>query len=271
MLPSGIATVVETTERDAWASFVEACPPPLAEGLGVRVERIGALLVTSVAAIDHPVFNRVTCVGVPAPVREAELDRALEVLRANGSRSYHVYVSPAAQPAELPRWLEERGLGRDGAFVKLLRDARPAPRAEGALEVRAVDAGAAEAFGAAACEAFELPPDLVPWFAAVARKPGWRAYAAHEPDTGEAVAVGALAIFGSRAWLGIAGTRPSQRRRGGQSLLLARRIDDALGAGATALCTEMPEPPLGDPASARNAERAGFTLVYRRETWAPPA
>jgi GNAT superfamily N-acetyltransferase len=269
VIPAQAARTVELTERDAWRSFCEACPPALARKLGLVVETLDSILVTSCAALDHPLLNRVTGLGIEEPATPELLDSALAVLRANGSRSFHVYVSPAAEPAAAwTSWLEARGLVRHERFHKLLRDTAPAAAAPAELELRPAGAEAAAALGSAVCDTYGLPAELAPWFGGIAGRDGWRVHASW--DRGEIVSFGALALVGDTGWLGVAGTAPSHRRRGAQRALVARRIADAAAAGCAWVCSETPEPPLGDPSSLGNLVRAGFRIVYERPSWGPP-
>ena len=66
--------------------------------------------------------------------------------------------------------------------------------------------------------------------------PGWRCFLAWSGD--EPAGCGALYVEGRLAWLGMAATRPSHRRRGAQIAILLARIEAARALGADAVYTE---------------------------------
>ncbi|MCY0386094.1 GNAT family N-acetyltransferase [Robbsia sp. Bb-Pol-6] len=102
--------------------------------------------------------------------------------------------------------------------------------------------------------------------------------AAHRLDTilrmldidGAPAGSAAMAIFdtslGKTAHLYIAGTLPEFRKRGVQAALLHARLQQARDMGCV-LATLTARPHNG---SARNAERAGFTLAYTKPTFVAP-
>jgi hypothetical protein len=66
--------------------------------------------------------------------------------------------------------------------------------------------------------------------------------------------------------------RTSHRRRGGQGALMARRIADAVAAGARYLVTETGEPMADEPnPSLANMKRCGFVTVASRLNFVGPA
>jgi len=70
------------------------------------------------------------------------------------------------------------------------------------------------------------------------------------------------------AWLGFGATTEGYRRRGGQSAMFARRLQDARDAGCRLAITETGEESADDPnPSYHNMLRAGFQLAYARRNW----
>lgn len=141
--------------------------------------------------------------------------------------------------------------------VKLTRPPGALVPVETPLRIVEVDGAQADVFGKTLCAATGMPEGMAPWNAALVGRPGWRCYLACDGD----VPVGTAALFldGDVAWLGAAGTLPTQRRRGGQRALIARRIADASAAGAKLLVSETglgPENP-----SLRNLLAAGFVVA----------
>ena len=82
-----------------------------------------------------------------------------------------------------------------------------------------------------------------------------------------AVAAAALFIDGTTGWLGTATTEARGRGQGLQRALIARRINDAVTAGCTLICTETGEPQPGQPSpSYHNILASGFDVVGLRRS-----
>ena len=81
-------------------------------------------------------------------------------------------------------------------------------------------------------------------------------------------------VNGEVGWLGFASTLKKYRKRGGQSALFARRIQDGLALGCKWFVTETGEDTPEDPnPSYHNMLRSGFKLAYLRRNYVhqPPA
>jgi hypothetical protein len=125
-------------------------------------------------------------------------------------------------------------------------------------------------FGKVVQAGFSAPPPFAFWAAALVGRPGWRSYVAYDGDT--PVGAGGLYSNHGLGWLGLGSTVPSHRGRGAQNALLARRIADAIEAGARGLVTETGQPRSGEEAahpSYRNILRAGFKVAYLRLNYRP--
>jgi GNAT superfamily N-acetyltransferase len=89
---------------------------------------------------------------------------------------------------------------------------------------------------------------------------------------GEPAAAAAVYIEGTHAWLGLGATLPAFRQRGGQSALLARRVQEAALRGASIAVTETGERVRDRPSNSyRNILRCGFTERYLRQNYLSPA
>ena len=95
-------------------------------------------------------------------------------------------------------------------------------------------------------------------YAAAIGEPTWRHYLIRVD--GEPAAASVLYITGETGQCFVTATRPEFRSRGFQTYFVARRLHDALEAGCTMAATQTV---IGN-ASARNMDRAGFTLLYKR-------
>src|SRR5262245_42484034 len=115
-----LSRIAEFTEADAYADLMMAVPADLRAQLGLRVERAESLVASGMAAADIALFTRVIGLGVAAPATEEVIDRVLALYAETGVRGM-VQLVPGAQPSELPGWLEARGIGRRGNWVKMIR------------------------------------------------------------------------------------------------------------------------------------------------------
>ena len=97
---------------------------------------------------------------------------------------------------------------------------------------------------------------------------GWVGYHYIAWEDAIAVACGAMYVHENVGWLGVAGTLPSHRKRGAQSALMARRIQDGLSLGCKWFVTETGEDTADRPnPSFHNMMRNGFALAYQRPNY----
>jgi hypothetical protein len=131
-----------------------------------------------------------------------------------------------------------------------------------------VNRESADAFGQIVQSGFGLPVATAKWFAALFGRPGWRLYLA---DDGQSpVACGAAFAQHGVAWLGMDATLTDFRRRGAQTALINRRIEDGLAARLLGFTAETGQPRAGQEAthtSYSNYKRAGFTPAYVRPNY----
>ena len=118
-----LAQLVEFGEAEACADMQLAA----AASLGTRVERIGSAVALLASQIPIMLFNRVIGLGLREPATEAMLDDVIAMYREAGVTRYAVQISPAARPAELPAWLEARGLSAHDNWAKVYRPAAAPP------------------------------------------------------------------------------------------------------------------------------------------------
>jgi GNAT superfamily N-acetyltransferase len=91
----------------------------------------------------------------------------------------------------------------------------------------------------------------------------WRTYIAR--IDGQAVAHAAMCVLRDQrcAVLGAGATHPSYRRRGCQTALIVRRVEDALAAGCALVAVETS----AASQSERNLQRLGFSVFFARGVW----
>jgi GNAT superfamily N-acetyltransferase len=218
------------------------------------------------ASADVLMFNMVLGLGVAAPAAEREVDDALRIYAEHGSPRCMIALAPCARPAELERWLAQRGFVRHNHWIRLARDVRPVAEARTDLRIAPFGRDRAREFGEMAGEAFGHREFLAPMLAAVVGCEGWRHLGAFDGE--QLVGAGALFVHGDTAWFGSAATAATHRGRGAQSALIAARIDAAREAGCRWVAVETAaDPPEKPNPSTHNLRRMGFRDLYERANW----
>jgi GNAT superfamily N-acetyltransferase len=262
LTPAEIAEIAEFGEANAMADMYAALSPELRRDLGAGWERRGGAVVLLMRQVPYILFNRVIGLGLQEPASTALLDDLLALFAAQGARAA-VQLSPTAQPADLPGWLEARGFHPEDAWIKFVRGVEPPADVPTDLRIECISAAQAPAFAAVFAEVFGIPDPVQAWLAGCVERPGWRHYVAF--DGAIPAATGALYVADGIGWLGMAATRPAARRRGAQGAIIARRIRDAAALGCRWLAVETardtPEHP--NP-STHNLRRLGFQFAYHR-------
>jgi GNAT superfamily N-acetyltransferase len=226
----------------------------------------GVTVLREDAAPASPMVNRIVGLGVDEPATEAVLDGALQAMGTDVT--CYVAVAPEARPAELTRWLTDRGLEPGWGWMTFRRGVEPVARRSTSL--RLVRVGAAEAldFGRIVATGYGLPDAVVPW-AARAPERGWDCWLGLDGD--EPAAAAGVFIDEGVGYLGFAATFPEHRGKGGQNALLAERIDHARAAGCDVVVTETGELRDSLPSNSyRNILRAGFAEVAVHANWLRP-
>jgi GNAT superfamily N-acetyltransferase len=237
-----------------------------AAGEGAEASVVGGAVAVALPAAPTTMFNRVTGLGLAEPATEAHLDEIDAFFTALHTR-YAIAVAPHAQPPELTGLLAERGFTSGYAWTKFTRLLEDAHAGMTDLRVELVGPERGGDFARVVREAYVLPagaplehaPELEGYSCFVA-------YAGDEPAAGAA-----LVVHEGTAWFGFAATRPSFRRRGGQTALMAAQARHAAELGATLLVTESGERVEGRPSTSyRNILRNGFRPAYVRPNFVSP-
>ena len=265
LTPAEIAAIAEFGEANAMADMYAALSPELRRDLGARCDTAGGAVTLIMQQVPYILFNRVIGLGLREPASEALLDDLLARFAAQGARAA-VQLSPPAQPADLPGWLEARDFHREDAWIKFVRGVEPPADAPTDLRVERISADQASAFAEVFAEVFGIPDPLQAWVAGCVERPGWRHYVAFDGAT--PAATGALYAEGEIGWLGLAATRPAARRRGAQGAIIARRIRDAAALGCCWLAVETADDTPEHPnPSTHNLRRLGFQYAYHRPNY----
>ncbi|MCY7301878.1 MAG: GNAT family N-acetyltransferase [Thermoleophilia bacterium] len=219
------------------------------------------------AAPFSPGLNQIVGLGVDEPATEELLDAALAAIGEDVN--CYVAVTPGARPAELVDWLRVRGLEPGWGWMSFRRGLEDIPERPTSLTLARVGPAEAEAFGRIVAAGYGLPDAAAPW-AAGAHELGWDCWLALDGD--EPAAAAGLYASEAVGYLGFAATLPAHRGKGGQSALLAERIQHARAIGCDVLVTETGERRDDLPSNSyRNILRAGFTEVAVRANWLRPA
>lgn len=251
----------ERGELEAFRDLYAAAPA----GLGARSKELGDALCLRLKPLPAvTMFNRALGLGIGQPATDQQVDEALDFLREVQA---YVTLAPEAEPEDLGHRLAARGLALDRGWTKFSRPVTDPPEVGTELRVARDDDG--DAFGEAAQRGFGVPEFFRDWLARLARRNGCSASspstATHPPP--RARSSSAAGSAGS----GIGATLPEHRGKGGQSALLAARINAAAEAGCEIVVTETGEPVDDMPnGSYRNIVRAGFEPVYVRRNYLSP-
>jgi GNAT superfamily N-acetyltransferase len=258
----------EAAETAAFASLIEAAPPALAASLGLVHTRVADSYAVASRALEKRMYNHVFGLGVSEPVSSPDLDTLEHFFERAGSRSCRIALAPSRRATALADALAARGFSPTDTWLRLVREDAAAPRvpAPQGLTVRELRRPDAAAFGTLLLGAFSHPEQVGPWFDRLVGRAHWRIVGAFDGVT--LVACGAVFLAGDTAWLGLAATLPSHRRRGAQTALIAQRITIAREAGPRTLAVETTEDSREKPnPSTHNLRRLGFRDFYRRPNW----
>ena len=265
LAPQEISRLVELAEANAFADWWNAVSEEVASQFGMQHRHLGSATALAMSGLDIPLFNRVLGLGVVEPATEEMIDR-IAALYAPSGNTFIVQLAPGAQPADLPGWLEQRGMRRGDNWVKVYRGNKAPPDIPTDLRIEPIGPEYAEAFAQVGLAAFGMPPALGPMLVAVVGRPRWRTYLAFDGDT--PVATASLFVHDGVGWLGVGATLPSHRRRGAQGALMARRIRDGIEMHCNWFVTETGEETAANPnPSYHNMLRTGFELAHLRANY----
>ena len=229
-----------------------------------------------VAALTEPAFgrklNHVTGAGMVAPFKASELAELESMYAAQGLET-QIDLCPHAHGATLAL-LAERSYtvnAFSNTYVRNLAVPDADRAAAGGIEVSGDRDWVSARFAAHSVSGFSVqavsrPPALLEALAQIAlQRDDTRLFAAS--IDGQIAGTAGMSLIetpaGLLAHLYIASTLPAWRGRGVQLAILHARLDAARDAGCTlASVTARPA-----NASARNTERAGFSLAYTKATF----
>jgi hypothetical protein len=266
--PAGELADAELAEAEVMYALESGAPDTTMDALGIATARLGGGVVLSMR--NDPAggyWNKALGLGVTEPVTRELIGDILDFYLANGSTVARLQVAPAALPPDWTDICTEFGLEDRNAWVKLVRDASPAPPASTDLRVGPVTEESAVEWATVFCTAFGMPlGHLVPMVAAVVQTPGFHPLAAWDGD--RVVAGANLYLTGDRASFCGAATLEQARGRGAQSVFFRDRVEVARRHASRVLVAETYTEDEGEHnPSLHNLRRAGFRDLYVRHNW----
>ena len=266
MNPARVAAEVEHIEAEAWAQLHLALPRALRDQLGCEVKRYGAALSVRTPGADTPSGNRTIGLGLGGELIEHQLSEIVAWYADAAIKRWLLEWSPEAHPRAAEAWFAHHGGRAMTPTLKLWRT----------LERRAVDlsssavveiaTGEAELFQQIVAESLSVPRVMAPVVRSTVGHEHWHFYLALDDE--RPIAGAAMFVRGEGAWLGLSATIPSDRNRGAQTALLARRLRDAAELGcAWASADTQPDTAARPNPSYRNMLRAGMNVLYSRSKY----
>jgi GNAT superfamily N-acetyltransferase len=212
----------------------------------------------SQAAYASGNLNRLHLCGAEDGMNADAVGRLIDLFAGHGVQRFFVWLSPGPEMDRARGLLDAFGFTRNPwtGYPTLVREGRGSIHVDTDLDIRQVSPDDIAACGE------QLGPTLWPNYATSAGKDGFFHYMAF--DGRRPVAIGALCLFEDIGYLMAAATAESDRRRGAQQALIARRVAQAEQLGCRLLVSEtlhMLEH------SYRNLRRAGFEEVYDKEVY----
>jgi hypothetical protein len=209
-------------------------------------------------ALPSANHNRVYLCGAGAGMEFDSVRRLIDLFADAGVKRFFVWLSPGPGMDTVRGWLQASGLSRfeQTGYPTLCRSVRAPVRFKTDLEIRQVTAREL----VAARE--QLGETLWPDFVRSAGREGFFHYMAFDGE--RPVAVAALCMFEGLGYLMAAATAESDRQRGAQQALIARRVEQAEKIGCAMLVSETL---YFLEHSLRNLQRAGFEEVYEKEVY----
>jgi GNAT superfamily N-acetyltransferase len=203
-------------------------------------------------------LNRVHLCGAEDGMGDDSVARLIELFASEGVTRFFIWLSPGPRMDVVRGWIEQSGLSRirRTGYPTLWRDRHVPVQFRTDLEIRQVSGADIDA------ARDQLGETLWPEFARSAGEEGFFHYLAFDRD--RPVAIAALCIFESLGYLMAAATKETDRKRGAQQALIAKRVEQAEQAGCSILVSEtlyMLEQ------SFRNLQRGGFEEAYEKEVY----
>lgn len=259
------AARAEHIEAEAWAQLHLALPAARRAQLRCEIRRHGSALAVRTAGADVASGNRTVGLGFETELAEHQLREIIAWYAAAGIPRWLLEWSPEARPRAAEAWFVDHGGRAMTPTLKLWRavDDRLPPVERTTLQVLEIDAADGHTFEAIVADGLGFPPTMAPVVRSTIGHDHWHFYLVR--DGARSIAGAAMFVQGDGAWLGLSATIPSDRGRGAQTALLARRLRDAVALGCAWVSADtQPETATRPNPSYRNMRRAGMDILYSR-------
>lgn len=244
----------------------ENCPSDTKALLGLRLIEVEDAVVSLSENDPSILINRVVGLGSRQPVDKNTVLKILDIYAEHDVKSFFLHLYEDDLIFDKEELLSSCGLRKARGWMKFYQDTRSPLPASSNLRIEKVTGQSALDFGKIACSAFDLTDEAIPMVAALANDDHFNMYLSYEGET--PAGTGALFVDGENGWLDWGATAPSFRRRGGQALVMAARIQKAVDLGCKNLFTETGEEVEGDPQhSYKNILKAGFKELHVRSNY----
>lgn len=257
---------LEAVEIEAWVQLQCRLPTATSARLGVEVLRRHDSVLFIASGTRELAINKVMELGLRTPLTEQALDNVMATYAKASVERFIIQWHPGAQPTEALDWFAARGFVLVSKLAKLYRPLSVSDALQEtppSLTIDEIAPQEADVFEAVVARALGVPVGLEAGISSTIGQPGWRYYLAR--DAGRPIAGGASYVRGEYAWLGFGATIESERRRGAQTALLARRMVDAAADGCKWVSADTLAETVTRPnQSYRNMCRMGFVTAYER-------
>jgi N-acetylglutamate synthase-like GNAT family acetyltransferase len=254
------ALALKLRRLNSWIELQEACATVEVQRLAA--DPFGHAEITIEATATSPAAslnrNRIYLCGDGNGLSLSGLQQIVALFAARHIERYFVWLSPGPNMDVVRGWLGALGFNAVTwtRYPTLLHSSVAAQSQFSALEIRQVSvaevARARPALGDA----------MMDGYLRTAGKQDFHHYMAF--DSGQPIAAAALVQFESIGYLTYAGTIAAARRRGAQTALILRRLEDAQRLGCTQIVSQtltmLRE-------SFANLQRCGFREVYEQEVY----
>jgi hypothetical protein len=261
----GLVRELECLEAGIWIALLGGLPAETRSRLGYEIVQEGSVTSFVTPGSDAATMNRVFGLGLEQPLTPRRLDRVVARYASAGVKRWILQWTPAATPHSAHEMLLAAGGRLVTPMLKLRGETRrlETPSPSSPLQVVEIGPDESAAFEATVAAPLGVAPELTPFVPSAIGHAGWHHYLVL--DGTRPIAGAAMYRRGDVAWFGLGATSVTDRGRGAQTALLARRESDAATLGCRWVCAETPPDTAERPnPSYRNMRRAGMEVCYAR-------
>lgn len=257
---------LERSEAKCWKSLYSLSTFAIQKKLKLATTKIAGATCLAAGGTDTLGFNRVVGLGISSPINARILDSIINFYRDNEVSRFFIQLPPLQLNAHNKQLLKTEGFKYHNSWSKYFYDLRnvvdiPAPSTR--FTVAPVKPNQIKLFSDIICRSFEFDFSIQEFIVSTYGKLEWKYYFAL--DKNEPVAAASLCIIENHAKLVLGGTLSKARNAGAQSLLITKRINEAISKKCHTVSTETSQDTPEKPSySARNMQKFGFRLGYHR-------